>query len=137
MVDPVTAAATAAATVFGSKAIEAAGTQAGKAVSESAGRLIAWLRRRGSEDPQTSAALVLLDAKPQDESRILQLADVLKTRAAADPGFASELLELVKATPEAQAVIVTGGAYIGTIGDHAKVTQIGGNQVNIGRSPKR
>ena len=137
MVDPITTAATAAATVFASKAIEAAGTQAGKAVSESAGRLIAWLRRRGSEDPQTSAALVLLDAKPQDESRIAQLADVLKTQAVADPGFASELLALVKETPEAQAVIVTGGAYIGTVAGHAKVTQVGGNQVNIGRPPKR
>jgi hypothetical protein len=137
MFDPISAAAFAVASVFASKALEGAGSQAGKAVTEAAGKLIAWLRRRGSEDPQTSAALVLLDSKPQDESRIAQLAEVIKTRAAGDPGFAAELLELVEATPEAQAVMMTGGAYIGRVSDHAKVTQIGRDQVNIGRERSR
>jgi hypothetical protein len=136
VVDPTSAAAIAAATLFASKAIEGAGSEAGKALTGAPGRLLDWIRRRGAEDPETGAALTLAQAKPEDQQRISQLAQVLEARAAADHGFAVELLDLVEATPEAK-VLMSGAAYIGTVGGHANVTQVGRDQINIGLDPKR
>jgi hypothetical protein len=137
MIDPIGAAAVAAATLFANKVIEASAGDAGKALSGSVARFVDWIRGRGLEDPKTGAALTLAEAMPEDEASVAMLAKVLESRARSDSEFRSELLELVESTPEANIVSMTGGNYIKHVGDRARVTQIAGDQINFADQPPK
>jgi hypothetical protein len=133
--DPVTMAAVTAAGLFAKKLVEEAGGQAGRNLSEATGRLVAWLRRRGEQDPETSAALTMVQARATDPARVEVLGQVLATRAADDPQLARELAELVGHAERAGDVqVLFGGAHVnGGVHDHATVEQAGRDQIRIDR----
>jgi hypothetical protein len=132
MMEPISALAAAAATVFATKAAEEAGGQAGKGLSAAAGRLVAWLRGKGREDAEAGAALTMVQAAPADQARIDLLAQVLATRATTDPAFAEQLRELVGGAQQAGDVRVTvGGAHIHGNVSGGTVTQVAGDQLNV------
>ena len=121
-----------AATLFATKMAEEAGSQAGKGLSAAAGRLVAWLRGKGQQDPETGAALTMVQAAPADQARIDLLAQVLATRANADPAFAKQLGELVGGAHQAGDVrLMIGGAHIHGWVSGGQVTQVAGNQYNV------
>lgn len=136
--DPITMAAGTAAALFAKKLIEEAGGQAGKGLSAAAGRLVAWIRGRGSEDPETGAAVTMVQAKPADQARVDLLSQVLATRVQADPALAKELTELVGEAERAGDVQVTiGGAHIsGGVHDQARVNQAGRDQIQVRLDPE-
>jgi hypothetical protein len=113
MVNPITDAAAAAAAVFARKLLEEAASQAGRALSAAADRVVTWIRRRGAEDAETGAAITMVDADPADRPRIELLGRVLAARAAADPEVGRELQELVRQAPEA--VTIRDQAQVGMI----------------------
>jgi hypothetical protein len=128
-VEPISMLAAGAATLFATKMAEEAGSQTGKGLSAAAGRLVAWLRGKGREDTETSAALTMVQAAPADQARIDLLAQVLATRASADPAFAGQLRELVSGAQQAGDVRLTvGGAHIHGNVSGGQVTQIAGDQ---------
>ena len=90
MVNPVTDAAAAAA-VFARKLLEEAASQAVRALSAVADRVVTWIRRRGAEDAETGAAITMVDADPADRPRIELLGRVLAARTATDPELGREL----------------------------------------------
>jgi hypothetical protein len=131
-VEPITTLAAAAATLFATKIAEEAGSQFGKGLSAAAGRLVAWLRGKGHEDAETGAALTMVKAAPTDQARIDLLAQVLATRASADPAFAGELRELVGGAQQAGDVRLTiGGAHIHGNVSGGTVTQVAGDQYSV------
>jgi hypothetical protein len=128
-VEPISTLAIAAATLFATKMAEEAGSQAGTGLSAAAGRLVAWLRGKAQQDTETSAALTMVQAAPVDHARIDLLAQVLATRANADPAFADQLRELVGGAQQAGDVRLTiGGAHIHGNVAGGQVTQVAGNQ---------
>jgi hypothetical protein len=139
MIDPVTAAAIAAGAfaLFAGKAVEGAGSDAGKALTGGAGRLIDWIRRRGSEDPETAAAVRSVEEAPGSKKRVKQLARAIEARALSDREFERELVAQVEAAPEAMSILMSGGNYVGRASGKARVTQISGNQINLGEPRNR
>jgi hypothetical protein len=130
--EPISMLAAGAATLFATKVVEEAGSQTGKGLSAAAGRLVAWLRGKGREDTETGAAMTMVQAAPSDQARIDLLAQVLATRAAADPAFAGELQELVGGAEQAGDVRLTiGGAHIHGNVSGGTVTQVAGNQYQL------
>jgi hypothetical protein len=135
--EPITAAATTAAVLFATKLLEEAGSQAGKALSAAAGRLVAWVRGRGKEDAETGAAVTMVEADPGDEVRVQLLGRVLAARAERDPQFGLELAELVGQAREAGDTITTvGGAHIHGNVSHSTVNQAGRDQYQV-RDPRQ
>jgi hypothetical protein len=131
-VEPISTLAVAAATLFATKMAEEAGSQTGKGLSAAAGRLVAWLRGKAHEDVEAGAALTMVQAAPADQARIDLLAQVLATRANADPAFAEQLGELVGGAQQAGDVRLTiGGAHIHGGVSGGQVTQVGGDQYNV------
>jgi len=131
-VEPISTLAIAAATLFATKAAEEVGSQAGKGLSAAAGQLVAWLRGKVDQDAETGAALTMVQAAPTDQARIDLLAQVLATRANADPAFASELRELVGGAQQAGDLRLTmGGAHIHGNVSGGTVTQVAGDQYNV------
>jgi hypothetical protein len=127
--EPISMLAAGAATLFATKMIEEAGSETGKGLSAAAGRLITWLRGKGREDPETGAAMTMVQAAPTDPGRIDLLAQVRTTRAAGDQGFAAELRDLVGRAQQAGDIrLAVGGAHIHGNVSGGTVTQIGGNQ---------
>jgi hypothetical protein len=59
-VEPITTIAATAAALFAKKALEEAGGSAGKALSAAAGRLVGWVRRLASKDPEAGAAVTMI-----------------------------------------------------------------------------
>jgi hypothetical protein len=132
--EPISMLAAGAATVFATKVIEEAGSQFGKRLSTAAGQVVAWLRGKGREDAEMGAAITMVQAVPADQARIDLLARVLATRATADPAFADELRELILRAQQAGDVQLTiGGAHIHGNVTGSTVTQVGGDQINLGR----
>ena len=136
--DPIMMAAATAAGLFAKKLVEEAGGQAGKGLSATAGRLVAWIRRRGVEDPETGAAVTMVQVKPTDPTRVDLLGQVLAARIQADPALAQELAELVGDAEQAGDVQVTiGGAHIsGGVHDDARVNQAGRDQIQLRVDPQ-
>jgi hypothetical protein len=137
-VDPITMAAAGAAALFAKKVVEELGSQAGKSLSAAAGRLVEWLRRRGDEDSETAAALTMVQTRPNDQTRIGLLRQVLADRAAREPEFAEQLQRLVGEADHAGDVQVTiGGAHIhGGVYDEATVNQAGRDQIQVRLDPQ-
>lgn len=134
--EPISMLAAGAAALFATKVVEEAGSQAAKGLSAAAGRLVAWLRGKGEEDTETGAAMTMVQAAPTDQARIDLLAQVLATRANADPAFAGELRELVGGAQQAGDVRLTiGGAHIHGNVSGGTVTQVAGDQYQ--RPPDR
>jgi hypothetical protein len=130
--EPISMLAAGAATLFATKAVEEAGSQTGKGLSAAAGRLVAWLRGKGREDPETGAAITMVQATPTDQARVDLLAQVLATRASRDPAFAGELRELVGGAQQAGDVRLTiGGVHIHGNVSGGTVTQIAGDQYQL------
>jgi hypothetical protein len=134
MVDPITAAAIAAGAfaLFAGKALEGAGSDAGEALTSGAKRLVDWVRRRGNEDPETAAAVRQVEDAPGDKKRVMQLARAIEARSLSDQEFQRELIAHIDAAPEAMTLVLNGGNYVGRVSGKAKVTQISGNQINLG-----
>jgi hypothetical protein len=133
VVDPIMMAAATAAGLFAKKMLEEAGSQAGKALSTATSRLVAWLRRHGDEDPETGAALIMVQAEPADPARVELLGQVLAARAEADPELARQLRQLVGEADRAGDIHVTiGGAHLhGSVSGHTRVNQAGRDQIHL------
>jgi hypothetical protein len=95
MVDPVSTAAVAAATLFATRLVEGASGEAAKALGGVVGRIVERIRRLAADDPETGAAVTLLEKRPSDEGRVAQLGEVIAARAAADPDLATEFVALI------------------------------------------
>ena len=80
------------------KAAEKGGENLADAAKASLARLLCWLRERFSREGDTggSTALVNVEEVPDSPSRVAALAAAIDRRAAADPGFRSELEKLVQ-----------------------------------------
>jgi hypothetical protein len=136
--DPITMAAGTAA-LFAKKLVEETGGQTGKGLSAAAGRLIAWIRRRGAEDPETGAAVTMVQAKPDDPVRVDLLGQVLAARVNGDPALAEELADLLlgDAKRAGDAQVTIGGAHIsGGVHGHARVDQAGRDQIQLRLDPE-
>jgi hypothetical protein len=132
--EPVSVLATTAAALFAKNAIEEAGGSTGKALTAAAGKLAAWVRQLGHHDPEASAAVTMVDIDPADQARVALLSKILAARAASNPKLAAELGELVAAAREAGDVHVSAdGVHIHGDVTGGQVTQIGGDQYNLGR----
>jgi hypothetical protein len=71
----------------------------------------------------------MVQAAPTDQARIDLLAQVLATRASADPAFAAELRDLVAGAQQAGDVRLTiGGAHIHGNVSGGTVTQVAGDR---------
>jgi len=128
-------AAAAAAALFAKKMVEESGTQVGKGLSSAVGRLVTWLRHRGSKDAEIGAAMTMVHADPTDQARVELLARVLADRVTSEPGIAQELLELVDQTRQAGDVVTVGGAHIHGDVTGGTVTQIGRDQYQLRDEP--
>jgi hypothetical protein len=130
--EPISMMAAGAAALFATKVVEEAGSQTGKSLSAAAGRLVAWLRAKGREDTETGAAMTMVQAAPTDQARIDLLAQVLATRAVADPAFAGELRELIGGAEQAGDVRLTiGGAHVHGNVSGGTVIQVAGDQYQL------
>jgi Sec-independent protein translocase protein TatA len=131
--DPISVIAGSAAAVFGTKMLEETGSQAGKALSAVAGKLVAWVRQLGKKDSEVNAAVTMVQADPADQTRVELLGKVLETKATADPEVATQLRELVEEVRRAGDVHASvGGAHIHGNLTGGTVSQVGGNQYNLG-----
>jgi hypothetical protein len=97
-----------------------AGTQAAQKLGQDAAseveKLLALVRKKfaADQDSYASETLARLEAQPSTESRQRALADVLAEKAAADPGFRTQLegvLQSAQANPSTQQFLtqISGG----------------------------
>jgi hypothetical protein len=103
-VDPVS---WAAASLLGMEASKAAAGEAGRRVWVGMERLGGLVRRKLTGDEEGQAALTMVCARPDDQTRIGLLAEILQALAADDPTFKSALAELVREAHQAGAVKIT------------------------------
>jgi len=97
-VEPVSLTLGAVVATLLTKAAEKSGENLADAAKESLGRLLRWLRDRFSRDGDTAGSTALANAEevPDSPSRVVALAAVIDQRAAADPGFRTELDRLLQ-----------------------------------------
>jgi len=131
--DPVTIAATAVSLLSpylgklagkaGEKLAEAAGNAAWKTTAE----LYASLKARFAGDHCAEGALQDLEQTPDDEDRQAAVRSQLKKLLAAEPEFARQLLDLLKAADEAGADAVFSTNIHGNIENFAQINTVHGD----------
>ena len=90
------------------KAAEKSGENLADAAKAAVGRLVGWLRDRFTQtgDEEGSKALAWAEGAPDSPTRMKDLASVVDRRAATDPGFKSQLQELVDKAKQQQGLQV-------------------------------
>jgi hypothetical protein len=89
------AVAYAVAGLLAAKTGEGLAGEAGKSAWAGVGRLYAVVRAKLTGDTAAEAALDRLQARPQDQTRVAALAQVVQTQAQLDPRFCQAIEELV------------------------------------------
>jgi hypothetical protein len=98
VVEPVSLTVGAVVAALVMKAAEKGGEELAEGASSVVGRVVGWLRARFSRtvDSEASSALAKVEEVPDSPSRAKALAEVLDSRAEADPEFRVELERLVE-----------------------------------------
>ena len=97
MVEPVSLTVGAVVAALVTKAAEKGGENLADAAKTAVSRLVGWLRDRFTQtgDEEGSQALAWAEGAPDSPSRMRDLASAVDRRAAADPGFRSQVQHLV------------------------------------------
>jgi hypothetical protein len=78
----------------------------------------------------------MVQAKPDDQTRVQLLGQILAARLEADPGLAEELRELVGQADKAGDTVTIGGAHIQGNITGSTVNQAGRDQYQVRGTPR-